>query len=349
MTGKNSKDSFPLRGVLIGLGNAAVHAHLPLWRNSRQFRIDAVVEPLQEQAQLVKDLLPEARIYSELEPLLADNDLDFVDICTPPCFHADLMLRACRSGLHVFCEKPMVTSLEGLHQIQQAAKEFQRVIFMVNNWKYAPLWVKVGELVRENRIGAVRNISLTVLRTANSGGGISNWRKCAQVAGGGILLDHGWHQLYLILSLLKEQPLSISARMEHSQINGSDLEETVDLVIQFPSVEARLHLTWRAACRQNYGAIRGERGTIFINDDHLILCTDGSPPSRYDFPEALSKGSHHVEWMKPVMEGFHREIQDVHSRGANFLEARWCTLLTDLAYQSHREGSSHIRVNDPIV
>ena len=349
MNRHQGKDKFPLRGAIIGFGNVAEHAHLPVWQRNKHFRIDVVLEPDPEQAQLARGLLPEARIYSGIETLPPCNDLDFVDICTPPCFHADLVLKACQAGLHVFCEKPLVTSFESLHEIWQSASQFGRVIFTVNNWKYAPLWAKVFELVHSDTIGVVRSMSLTVLRPPHSGGGVSNWRKCPEMAGGGILLDHGWHHLYLILSVMREPPLSISARMEYSEENGPDLEETVDLTIRFPNAEANLYLTWRGPCRRNFGRIRGDKGMLLLNDDHLILCRDGAPARRYDFPEALSAGSHHPEWMELVVEDFRREIFDARLRGANLIEGRWCTQLTHLAYQSQREGSRPVKVSHLIV
>jgi len=248
------------------------------------------------------------------------------------------MQRACRAGLHVFCEKPLVTRLESLGPVQQVVDQSKRVIFTVNNWKYAPLWIKVYQLVREKRLGTIRSISLRVLRSSHSGGGASDWRRCAEVAGGGILVDHGWHLLYLVLSILQETPLSVFARMDYSEENGPLLEETVNLVMRFRDAEARLHLTWRASSRQNDGTIEGDKGTLFINDDHLILSADGRN-TRYDFPEPLSQGSQHPEWMNPVMEEFYSEILHDDVRGDNFRESRLCTHLTHLAYQSHREGS----------
>jgi len=319
---------------------------LPAWRKNDHFRIVAVLEPDPEQAKLARDLLPEAGLYSKMGPLLAENPLDFVDICTPPCFHGDFILKACTAGLHVFCEKPLVTSLENLRSIQRFAKESDRVIFTVNNWKYAPLWMKVSELVHSKKVGTVRSISLTVLRPPNSGGGVSNWRKCPEVAGGGILFDHGWHHLYLIVSMMGMWPLSVSARMDPLPDTDPHLEETADLVMLFPSGQVRLHLTWRASCRRNYGVITGDEGTILINDDHLMLLANGLPAMRYDFAEPLSGSSHHPEWMKHVMEDFLREVQDSRARGANWVEAKRCAELTLLAYQSHREGSRFIPVGN---
>jgi predicted dehydrogenase len=349
MNREQGEDQFPLRGAIIGFGNAAIHAHLPLWQKDDRFRIDAVLEPDRDRANLARDLLPESHIHSEVESLLAEEELDFVDICAPPCFHADLILNACRAGLHVFCEKPLATSFESLHEIWRASTEFGKVIFTVNNWKYAPLWTRVFELVHSDIIGVVRFLSLTVLRPPHSGGGVSNWRKRPEMAGGGILLDHGWHHLYLILSVMRGPPLFISARMDYSEENGPDLEEVVDLAIRFPNAEAKLYLTWRAPCRRNFGTIRGDTGTLLLNDDHLILCPEGAPARRYDFPEALSASSHHPEWMKLVVEDFRREIFDARLRGANLIEGRSCTQLTHLAYQSQREGSRPVKVSHLMV
>lgn len=336
-----------LRGAILGFGNVAIHAHLPLWRANCHVRIEAVLEPNPQQAELARKLLPDTRIYSEIALLLRNHDLHFVDICTPPCFHGNLLLQACQSGLDVLCEKPLVTSWKSLHEVEEIAEKSERVIFTVNNWKFAPLWVKAVQLINEGEIGAVQSVSLTVLRSSGSGGGVSDWRRCPEVAGGGILFDHGWHHMYLILSMIRDVPLSVSAKMEYSK--AFQLEEIADVVIRFRNAEARLHLTWRAPYRRNFGTITGDRGTILLNDDHFILKPDGVLARRYDFPEALSKGSHHPEWMEPVIEDFLQEVNGQKGRGANLREGKWCAQLIFSAYQSHREGSRFIPVGDQTV
>jgi D-apiose dehydrogenase len=349
MTKDVSNVRTPLRGAIIGFGNVALHAHLPAWQTSDGFTIEAIVEPSPERAEMGRRLLPEARIYPSMEALLSEDGVDFVDICTPPCFHADLALAACSSGLHVLCEKPLSLSTQRLKEIQQLAEQAQRVVFTVNNWKYAPLWVKATELIRENQIGTIQSISLNVLRSPNSGGGVSNWRKCIEVAQGGILIDHGWHNLYLIFSLLQEFPLSMVVRMEITSGSSTGLEETVDLEMRFPAAEARLHLTWQASCRRNYGTIVGSKGSLLVNDDHLILHSRDSLPVRFDFAEALSAGSHHPEWMEPVVRNFGREIMETRYRGTNLIETRWCSHLIHLAYRSNQDSKGVIDVCSPLV
>ena len=118
----------------------------------------------------------------------------------------------------------------------------------------------------------------------------------------------------------------------------------MDLVLRFPRAEARLHLTWRSPNRRNSGTIVGDRGKILIHDDHLILAADERPAVRCDFSEALSGGSHHPEWMNPVIADFYREIVDPDLRGTNFREAMWCAVLTEHAYRSHRHGSRYLEI-----
>jgi len=341
-----SPSGHTLAGAIIGFGNAAVHAHLPNWRQNMHFKIQAVVESCSDQAALAEKLLPGARIYTDMGALFSHESIDFVDICTPPCFHAELMLAACQAGCHVFCEKPLVTKAVDLDRIHRSARTADRVIFSVNNWKYAPLWAKIRQIVDAGEIGQLRRLDLSVLRTPASGGGTTDWRRHLAVAGGGILLDHGWHHLYLILSLIPEIPTVISARMGFPGPEDSFPEETVDMAIRFPRAEASLHLTWRASTRSNTGSIIGDDGSILIHDDHIIIDRPEASPRRIDFIHPLSGGSHHASWMGPVMEDFYREVTGLAARGANFTEACRCARLTELAYLSHRHHGGTVSVAD---
>lgn len=338
----------PLRGALVGFGNVAIRAHLPIWRDNPDFRIEAVIEPHPDRARLVADYLPEIPVYPGLEALQGKSSIDFVDICTPPGMHAETILGACRGGLHVFCEKPLVTAWEDFERVCLACRASGTVVFSVNNWKYAPLWDRTLTLVREGHLGRIRSVSLEVQRTTSSGGGASDWRGRPEIAGGGILLDHGWHNLYLIAALIGQYPESISVKMGLGTRGAKEVEDEVDLGICYPGAEAKLSLTWRADARKNLGKIQGERGALLINDDHLLLMPHGAASGRFDFAEALSAGSHHLEWMRPVRDAFLREITDRTVRGTNLKEAGFCARIVDLAYRAHGAGLQNAKVPIPI-
>jgi len=338
----------PLRGALVGFGNVAIRAHLPVWRDSPDFRIEAVVEPHPDRARLVADYLPEIPVYPDLATLQGKSSIDFVDICTPPGMHADTILEASRAGLHVFCEKPLVTAWGDFERVCLASRTSGMVVFSVNNWKYAPLWHRALTLVHEGHLGEIRSVSLEVRRPASSGGGATDWRSRPEIAGGGILLDHGWHNLYLIAALIGHHPESISVKMGLGTRGANEVEDEVDLEICYPGAEAKLSLTWRAEARKNLGKIQGERGALTINDDHLLLKPHGAASSCFDFVEALSAGSHHLEWMRPVRDAFLCEITDRTVRGTNLKEAGFCARIVDLAYRAHGAGLQSAKVPIPI-
>ncbi len=334
----------PLRGGLIGFGNVAAVAHLPVWQECPDFDIVAVMEPCAERVRLVAAALPQVPVYSTVEAMLAEADLDFVDICTPPSFHADFAVAACRAGVHVFCEKPLVTRIDQAHALLQAAKDSGCVVYTVNNWHYSPQWMRVRELIEERAVGNIQSVSLQVLRPPGSGGGLSDWRRTPDLAGGGILLDHGWHHIYLLLMIMGTSPLAVAARMKPLSKDHSGIEGTVELTVSFPAARADVYLTWQADVRSNFGTITGDLGTLYVNDDHIVLSNGHGGEVQYDFAEPLSRGSHHLGWMRPVIAEFRRELTEPERRGINLSEAMMCAQITHLAYQSHGEGAQFIAV-----
>lgn len=331
-------NDFQLIGALVGFGNTAVNAHLPAYRTNRHFRVESVVESDVQRASLAQKLLPDARVYPDMNALLAAERPDFADICTPNSLHREMVLSALQSGLHVLCEKPLATSLAAMEEIRSASESAKKVVFTVNNWRYAPLWLKAHDLAQNGSIGEIRSVWLSVLRPNSSGGGVSNWRQSPRIAGGGIVLDHGWHNIYIVLSLLaNKKPISVRARMSPNPLNGVS-EQTADLRILFDRAAVHMHLTWQGACRQNQGIIEGEQGSIRINDDHLVLTRKDGKTERFDFTEALSQSSNHPEWISKVLDSFYKELTDPSMQGENLKEAAHCAVLTHLAYASQRQG-----------
>src|SRR5262249_57498794 len=99
-----------LRGAIIGLGNVAVHAHLPGWQSRRDVAIVAATDADPARQSVCAGQLPQCRWYDTVDRLLDHGELDFVDVCTPPSSHAGLIRAALERGLHVLCEKPLASS-----------------------------------------------------------------------------------------------------------------------------------------------------------------------------------------------------------------------------------------------
>jgi predicted dehydrogenase len=167
------------------------------------------------------------------------------------------------------------------------------------------------------------------------------------MAGGGILVDHGWHAFYLLLNLVKQDPQKILAKMLKDRENPNSLEEAVQTLVQFPEADGYIHLTWRATVRRNQAIVQGKTGTLLIDDDRILLTTRSGEREEIKFEAALSAGSHHADWFKALLPEFITEIKDPAKRGVNFKEAGWCLALTSAAYQSNLLGFKEVDVAFP--
>lgn len=331
-----------LKGAIIGFGQVAEKAHAPAWKaRASDFEIVAAADASAERLKVAQELFPGIRCYGTPEELLrAEKGLDFVDIATPPFLHLQQILVSLEWRCHVLCEKPLVLVPQNFESIKAQAHAQKRLVYSVDNWKHAPLFAKAAQLVREGVVGTVQHVELHTLRTrpAIDAAG-STWRIDGRLSGGGILVDHGWHNFYLIQSLISETPRSISARLRFPRPEA--VEEEAACFIEYQNSTAFIFLSWRSPRRSNWAVIHGSAGTIELRDDHILTFTsDGE--DRIGFPQKISAGSAHPDWFASMLEDFKADIHSGVQRARNMKESEQCVTLLTSAYQSHRLGCKTI-------
>lgn len=331
---------------LLGFGLVAEHGHVPAWRARSDFAIVAVADPDPQRRAIAARLLPDARIDDDPQALLASESLDAVDIATPPALHVPLAIAAARAGCHVLCEKPLATRAEDCAAIRAAAEAARVAVCTVHNWKYSDQFTRLTELVGSGVLGRPTRVRLETIRAGRAASAGDGWRGTAALAGGGILVDHGWHALYLMLGLANELPRCIGARIERRADAAAEVEDTALCQIEFPSMQGEIFLTWAGALRQNRWVVEGTEGTLSLVDDRGELVRGGEREA-LAFATSLSAGSHHPEWFGEVLDEFAAEIADPARRGRNLAEAERCALLTALAYQSGARGGVPLAVPPP--
>ena len=331
-----------LRGGFIGFGNVAAEGHLPGWKATPGVAIVAATDATPARRALFEARCPGGQWFESVEALLAGGRLDFVDICTPPGSHAALATRALGAGLHVLCEKPLVTRTEDAAALARAANG--RVLHTVHNWLEAPLCRKITALIAEGAVGRLSHIDWQTLRSRPavtvSVEGAANWRVDPALAGGGILFDHGWHALYCLLRWAGMAPESIAARLETRRHREWPIEDTATVELGFPGARGRIFLTWTAEERANRVAVQGERGRIHVESEAVVLTTVAGE-RRWACPPALSEGSHHPDWFAGVAAGFQAAIAG-QGRG-NLDEALLCARLIGLAQQSSAQDGRALK------
>lgn len=68
--------------------------------------------------------------YEEFDELIANPDVDLIDICLPPAWHADMAVKALEAGKHVFCEKPIALKPADADRMVEAAAANNRLLMI---------------------------------------------------------------------------------------------------------------------------------------------------------------------------------------------------------------------------
>jgi predicted dehydrogenase len=319
-----------LRGAIIGFGEVARHGHCPAYAESREAKIVAVVDRTEERRQVARASLPAVETFATIDELAARAEIDFVDICTPPALHGEPMRDALARGWNVLCEKPLLLDLIELEKARSLARESGRAIVPVHNWKYAPIVRRATEILRSGDIGKLHRVEIETVRLqdcAVADPDHPNWRRDPAIAGGGVLMDHGWHAIYLAHHWFGEEPREVRASLHRPA--PSDVEDEATLTLDFPSGHAKIFLTWRGAERRNSMRLLGENGEIAIDDDTLKV--DGESTR---FESALSAGSHHADWFAAMLPDLIASLRSPETARPSFDEAALCLSIIRRAYQA---------------
>ena len=174
---------------------------------------------------------PAARATARFDDLLEDEAVAAVLVATQVPTHAELARRALGAGKHVFVEKPMALAGDEAAGLVALAEDRGVVLMPGHLLLYHPGVGKLKELVDSGVLGEVlyvygnrQNLG-TIRRDENA------------------LWSLGVHDLSIILHLLGEEPVELSARGESFLKEG--VEDVVFCYLRFPSgVMAHMHLSW---------------------------------------------------------------------------------------------------------
>lgn len=319
-----------LRGAIIGFGAVAANGHWPAYAKSKETKIVAVVDRTEARRRAARQAIDDVATFTTFEELAAERSgLDFVDICTPPALHSDSILAALRQGWNVLCEKPLLLNLDELERIRSAANEAGRAIVPVHNWKYAPIIRKATESLRSGAIGTLQSVEIETLRVEDCAAADPehpNWRRDPAMSGGGVLMDHGWHAIYLARHWFGEDPVDLESSLHRP--TGSGIEDEANVTLTFPGGRATIFLTWRADQRRNTMRLLGERGEITIEDASLR-----TPTGTTNFENALSAGSHHPDWLEAMLPDVIASFREPDRALEGLDEAATCLSVIRRAYK----------------
>jgi predicted dehydrogenase len=142
-----------LKLCLIGAGRAGmVHARNYAFEISNT-KIVAVVDANKKVAEEAAKELNASNFFIEFEEALAGVEFDAVCIGAPTFVHAETVIRAADAGKHIFCEKPLSTTLKEAEQMEKAIKR-NNVKFQIGFMRrFDQNFLKAKKIIDQGEIG----------------------------------------------------------------------------------------------------------------------------------------------------------------------------------------------------
>jgi predicted dehydrogenase len=200
-----------LRVGIVGCGGV-IHQHLASMRKIEAVRVVAVCDKNEALARRVAKKFGINSYYPELSQMLNREEMEVVDICTPPPTHPALAIQAMKAGRHVLTEKPMALTLGEADEMIETARASQVQLGVVHNQLFLPVVLRAREMVAAGLVGEVMGINITDAMPRDSD---IIWDKahwCHKLPGGifGEMLPH---PLYLAQAFLGElKPAAVYSR-----------------------------------------------------------------------------------------------------------------------------------------
>ena len=227
--------------VRVGLVGCGFVAQLHMYAYKRVYGLDAEVRAVAARGDHVVDFAKQhhvATTYRNFGDLIADRDLDVIDICTPPMLHASMIVDAMQAGKHVICEKPFAgyfgrsgdtkpigkhvpksvmyeRVMEEMEKTCAAIKATGRLFMYAEDWIYAPAVAKTVEVLNATK----DKILFMKAEESHSGSHAAHAAQWA-MTGGGSLIRMGCHPLSAVLYLKQVEAKARGERIEVSSVTA---------------------------------------------------------------------------------------------------------------------------------
>ena len=257
---------------------------------------------------------------SDWRSIIADPDIDVIDIATPNNLHAEIAIAALAAGKHVICEKPLARTVEEAAMMYEASRDSDSVHMVAFNYRRTPAVALAKRYIDEGAIGTILNFRATYLQdwSADPNAPLS-WRFQKKIAGSGAVGDILTHVVdiarylagdiasvtALTSTFITERPVQSSgadslgaSKADSGPKAAVDVDDEVMTLVKFASgAVGSLEATRNAWGRNNFITfeVHGSEGSIFFNyenRDELQVCFKSDEGDRRGFRTVYTGPNH---------------------------------------------------------
>ena len=174
-----------------------------------------------------------AEAMTDLDAMLARDDIQIVNVCVPSGLHAEIGIKAAQAGKHVICEKPIDITLDAADRLTAACAAAGVKLQVISQHRFSASMQRLKRAIDDGSLGTLvmGNAEVFWYRAQayyDSGG----WRGTWSLDGGGCLMNQGVHYVDL-LRWAMGPVASVSAKMGTLAHERIEVEDVAVAVIQF--------------------------------------------------------------------------------------------------------------------
>lgn len=208
---------------IIGVGSIS-NEHIKSYQKNENVELYAFCDINEEQLNIMGDKYGIERRFTNMEDMLALEEIDAVSVCTWNSAHAPCTIASLNAGKHVLCEKPMATSKEEAEQMKEAAEKNGKILMIGFVRRFGNDCAILKDFIKNDYFGDLYYSKATYLRRKGNPGG---WFGNKELSGGGPLIDLGVHVIDLVRYLLgKPKPISVYGATFHKLGNRSHIKDS---------------------------------------------------------------------------------------------------------------------------
>lgn len=180
---------------VVGGGHIVNHRHIPVFKKIKDVEVSAICDKEEAFAKKTAEQFGVKKYFTSLSEMLKEQ-IDIVDICTPPKTHFSLAVEAMEAGCHVLAEKPLAITVKEVDEMIGISKQKNVKLCVVHQNLFNPAVQKAKQLVESGAVGKVISVDVgTFVRKENYM--CVNGKHWCHTLPGGIFFEILPHPVYL--------------------------------------------------------------------------------------------------------------------------------------------------------
>lgn len=219
--------------AVVGAGIGRSHIIEGYVTNPDKFRVLAVCDLDEAKLKKLGDEFNVERRTTKFDDLLQMDDLDIIDICTPPMVHYPMLVAALKAGKHVICEKPLVGSLKEVDEIIALEQQSAGKLMPIFQYRYGNGIQQAKAIIDAGLAGKPYVGTVETLWRREADYYAVPWRGKWKTELGGVLMTHAIHP-HDIFTYLMGDLKSLFGRVT-TRVNPIEVEDCISASVELKS------------------------------------------------------------------------------------------------------------------